>query len=924
MNYMLKSPYKGLIAYSEEDRLFFFGREQDREKITDELKARRLTVLYGASGVGKSSVLRAGVAYHLRQAAKKNVDTTGKPGWAIIVFPPVKGKLAKEISWQKPLAGIKEQLKAEIVELLGVSETKIDQQFKAEIAGLFPDLPSPPENQSLLNTLKAWANIIRDEDGSSRLFIILDQFEEYLVQLQKKSNDNAFLDEFQKAINSSEVSVNFLISIREDSLASLDRLVNIQDRFKNLLAIKHLNEQSAREAIKMPIFEYNRQKIILEKFLDNSRLTILTGNRDTYKSTVLRSAIVPYLQKNINVIFFNHWRKSQEHNLLDIFILKISQELNPLDNLSSSQSELTLADTLNTWSKHIGNKQDETRIFVILDQFEEYFKKLPKLDPEQKFINELLSIINDNSLKIKFLISIRDRWFPALETYQDRFPDSCQYYLHLNAKGKNLIEEKPIDPNKVTPDKEKELQQKLQAQFIRIEPNLDDYILEEFKQKAHERNRSNSDTTDIKSDNKTELEVEAPYLQLVMTRLWDEERASSSKCLRRETFTKKLCGVKGIVNDHFIRQISRLSNEEQDIAARIFSHLVTQSGIKIALPVKDLLDYANTNQKPILKQKPIEDLLNKLSDISKSREEEENYRILRSVPGIKGERRYEIFHDMLAQPILDWESQYIKTREQKRVKATQKAKWLFIGGGGVTLVVMILGAIGLIVVTTKNGIFQVQNEVLKATTNFFQYSQKASPSIDSRNIDTLFNMMQAGERLQKLQNDWLQKRFIDKDEYNNDINKLEETLKPSLNASIQEQNQLEVQIQDKKVALKNVNFSLDQGKNRFAVVLEDGTIHLGNFQNQTLGEPIAVKNPVSISLSPDGSRLATAAGDSTIDLWDTKKGKKVDNNLPGKIESVLSLSFIRTLAKVFRGIIRDFVIFALGGFATQVGFNSTT
>ncbi|MDJ0744749.1 MAG: hypothetical protein QNJ32_15495 [Xenococcaceae cyanobacterium MO_167.B27] len=32
----------------------------------------------------------------------------------------------------------------------------------------------------------------------------------------------------------------------------------------------------------------------------------------------------------------------------------------------------------------------------------------------------------------------------------------------------------------------------------------------------------------------------------------------------------------------------------------------------------------------------------------------------------------------------------------------------------------------------------------------------------------------------------------------------------------------------------------------------------------------------------------------------------------------------RTLAKVFRGIIRDFVIFALGGFATQVGFNSTT
>jgi hypothetical protein len=52
--YMPESPYKGLIPYSEEDRLFFFGREPDRERITEQLKAWRLTILYGASGVGKS------------------------------------------------------------------------------------------------------------------------------------------------------------------------------------------------------------------------------------------------------------------------------------------------------------------------------------------------------------------------------------------------------------------------------------------------------------------------------------------------------------------------------------------------------------------------------------------------------------------------------------------------------------------------------------------------------------------------------------------------------------------------------------------------------------------------------------------------------------------------------------------------------
>ena len=45
---------------------FFFGREGEREIICANLMASKLTVLYGDTGVGKSSVLRAGVAHSLR------------------------------------------------------------------------------------------------------------------------------------------------------------------------------------------------------------------------------------------------------------------------------------------------------------------------------------------------------------------------------------------------------------------------------------------------------------------------------------------------------------------------------------------------------------------------------------------------------------------------------------------------------------------------------------------------------------------------------------------------------------------------------------------------------------------------------------------------------------------------------------------
>src|SRR5262249_58504969 len=76
-------PYKGLMPYGEADAPFFFGREAERGTIIANLLASRLTLLYGASGVGKSSVLRAGVVHHLRRLARRNLQTRGTPGFAV-------------------------------------------------------------------------------------------------------------------------------------------------------------------------------------------------------------------------------------------------------------------------------------------------------------------------------------------------------------------------------------------------------------------------------------------------------------------------------------------------------------------------------------------------------------------------------------------------------------------------------------------------------------------------------------------------------------------------------------------------------------------------------------------------------------------------------------------------------------------------
>ncbi len=82
----LTSPYKGLTPYTEGDAAFFFGRETEREIIVANLMAARLTVLYGPSGVGKSSVLRAGVLRDLHRMTRRNKVERGVPEFAPVVF----------------------------------------------------------------------------------------------------------------------------------------------------------------------------------------------------------------------------------------------------------------------------------------------------------------------------------------------------------------------------------------------------------------------------------------------------------------------------------------------------------------------------------------------------------------------------------------------------------------------------------------------------------------------------------------------------------------------------------------------------------------------------------------------------------------------------------------------------------------------
>ena len=60
-------PFVGLRPFSDTEEAFFFGREVEARVLCRQIQSRRVTLLFAASGIGKSSLLRARVIPALRK-----------------------------------------------------------------------------------------------------------------------------------------------------------------------------------------------------------------------------------------------------------------------------------------------------------------------------------------------------------------------------------------------------------------------------------------------------------------------------------------------------------------------------------------------------------------------------------------------------------------------------------------------------------------------------------------------------------------------------------------------------------------------------------------------------------------------------------------------------------------------------------------
>jgi len=56
-----KSPFKFLDPYGKDDINFFFGRDEEIEKLYQSVNKNRIVLVYGLSGTGKTSLVQCGL-----------------------------------------------------------------------------------------------------------------------------------------------------------------------------------------------------------------------------------------------------------------------------------------------------------------------------------------------------------------------------------------------------------------------------------------------------------------------------------------------------------------------------------------------------------------------------------------------------------------------------------------------------------------------------------------------------------------------------------------------------------------------------------------------------------------------------------------------------------------------------------------------
>ncbi|EWM19302.1 ATP-binding protein [Kutzneria sp. 744] len=199
-----RSPYPGLAAFQISDADRFFGRENLRKELLGHLREHRFIGVFGASGSGKSSLLRAGLA----------AAVTGP----VVVMTPGADPL--------------HECAARLSDLTGEVPAVLRAEFAADPTGLHRRI-----SQALAD---------RRED----LLLVVDQFEEVFTLGADRA---PFIDALVHAANAEGSRVRVVLGVRADFFGHCGSVPALREALRDrTVLVGAMTPEELREAVVRP------------------------------------------------------------------------------------------------------------------------------------------------------------------------------------------------------------------------------------------------------------------------------------------------------------------------------------------------------------------------------------------------------------------------------------------------------------------------------------------------------------------------------------------------------------------------------------------------------------------------------------------------------------------------------------------------
>ena len=285
---VVDSPYRGLSAFEERDKRFFFGREtattQVLTRMSQHLGEAGLIVVSGASGAGKSSLLRAGVLPQIHKAGLASAPEAAS--WPCLLFTPRRAPLDELATWVAGLAG-------------------------SDAAAVRRGLDIDPAGFAL-TARQAALTALADRDKSldpgpeqpQRLLLIIDQFEQVFTQCPDEEQRRAFIVAIHAAATVGHgphqaPAALVVLSVRADFEARCADYPQLAEAIQDRYLVTSMTERQLRMAITEPAKE-------IDSSVDDDLTELLLRDVRTRNGLISGAGVLPLLSHALDEAWRSH------------------------------------------------------------------------------------------------------------------------------------------------------------------------------------------------------------------------------------------------------------------------------------------------------------------------------------------------------------------------------------------------------------------------------------------------------------------------------------------------------------------------------------------------------------------------------------------------------------------------------------------